>query len=203
MQQKGFTLIEMVIVLAVVAILAAILTPTIVKNIEDSKKTKAAADVKVIGIAITTFYKDVGIWPADNDGDLDGNDLYALASTNGNGASGFSWETWASGANGDTLQNQLITNSIKGNTAWFYNRSKWQGPYLSEDKQDPWGRKYYCNILVGFFGSGAYDYTTMMVISSGKDGILQTPTGSANGSRAIVNIDANDIGVTIYGRQDW
>jgi prepilin-type N-terminal cleavage/methylation domain-containing protein len=203
MNKRGFTLIEMVIVLAVVAILAAILTPTIAKNIEDSKKTKASADVKVIGAAVASFYKDVGVWPGDADGDLDGNDLYALSSSNGQGATGTIWETWASGSHGDSFKNQLISNTIKSNAGWYYSRSKWKGPYFSEDKEDPWGRKYYCNVLVGYYGTGTYDYTTMMVLSAGSDGTIQTPIGSAANSRAIVEVNSNDIGVTIYGRQDW
>jgi hypothetical protein len=84
-----------------------------------------------------------------------------------------------------------------------YDQQKWKGPYLSEDKGDPWGRRYYCNILVGYYGTGSYDYTTMMVISAGPDGSIQTPVGSAAGSRAIVDVNPNDIGTVIYGRQDW
>lgn len=203
MDKRGFTLIEMVIVLAVVAILAAILTPTIAKHIEDSKITKATADVKVIGTAVVAFYKDVGAWPADADGDLDCNDLWMLSSTQGNSATGSTWNTWASGGNGDTFKNQLISNNIKGNTSWHYDRSMWGGPYFSEDKSDPWGRKYYCNVLVGYYGTGSYDYTTMMVVSAGSDGTIQTPVGSAAGSRQIVDLDTRDIGVVIYGRTNW
>ncbi len=200
---KGFTLIEVVIVLAVVAILGAVLTPLISQHIEDSRLSKASSDVNTIGTAITTFYKDVGIWPADADGDLDGNDLQGLRSGMGSAAAGSQWETYASGVLGDTFGNQLMSNTIRGNGAWFYNRGRWHGPYMSKDGSDPWGRRYYCNVLVGYAGTGAFDFTTMMVISAGTDGTIQTPVGSGTGTRATVNIDANDVAVMVYGRQNW
>ena len=62
----GFTLIEVIVVIAVVAILAAILTPSITRNIEDSKISRTKNEVQVIAAAIAGLYKDVGNWPYTN-----------------------------------------------------------------------------------------------------------------------------------------
>jgi prepilin-type N-terminal cleavage/methylation domain-containing protein len=62
-KNEGFTLVEVVVVIAVVAILAAILAPSIVKHIDDSKIAKAKSEAQVLGAAVTSFYKDVGQWP--------------------------------------------------------------------------------------------------------------------------------------------
>jgi len=51
--EKGFTLIEVVVVVAVIAILAAVLTPYITKYIDDSKIAKARNEVQVIGAAMS------------------------------------------------------------------------------------------------------------------------------------------------------
>ena len=61
--EKGFTLIEVVVVVAVIAILAAVLTPYITKYIDDSKVAKARNEVQVIAAAVTNAYKDLGRWP--------------------------------------------------------------------------------------------------------------------------------------------
>ena len=50
--KKGFTLVELVIVIAVIAILSAILIPTFGSIIKDANETKAKADLKA---AITSW----------------------------------------------------------------------------------------------------------------------------------------------------
>ena len=61
--RRGFTLIEMIVVIAVIAVLASIITPMIAKYLEDSKISRAVSDVKMIGAAIGDFYKDNARWP--------------------------------------------------------------------------------------------------------------------------------------------
>ena len=51
-KKKGFTLVELVIVIAVIAILSAILIPTFGSIMSDAKETSAKADLKS---AITTY----------------------------------------------------------------------------------------------------------------------------------------------------
>ena len=51
-KKKGFTLVELVIVIAVIAILSAILIPTFGSIMSDAKETSAKADLKSV---ITTY----------------------------------------------------------------------------------------------------------------------------------------------------
>src|SRR3989339_253354 len=58
--QDGFTLIEMIGVLAIIAILVAAITPRIFEAIADSRVSNFAAEVKAVQTAVSKYYSDVG-----------------------------------------------------------------------------------------------------------------------------------------------
>ncbi|MDX8409571.1 MAG: prepilin-type N-terminal cleavage/methylation domain-containing protein [Mariprofundales bacterium] len=62
-RQRGFTMIEMIGVLAVIAILASIVAPKIFDAIRDSKVNTFAANIQAVQTAVTSYYKDVGVFP--------------------------------------------------------------------------------------------------------------------------------------------
>jgi len=134
--EKGFTLIEVVVVVAVIAILAAVLTPYITKYIDDSKIAKARNEAQVIAAAVTNAYKDLGRWPNRNTAVADYGGLYtgAVTPTSAfiNSAAG-----WAvAGALWSPLDNQLVTNGPGYPTT---GDTKWAGPYATTLPVDPWG----------------------------------------------------------------
>lgn len=115
--KKGFTLVELVIVIAVIAILSAILIPTFGNIIEDANKTSAQSDTKA---AITTHMSIV----AKDGGNLedgwivmmDGNTVkYYFKYENGNlgaasaelptGCPAFSTDTWKGLVNAEKAAN--------------------------------------------------------------------------------------------------
>ena len=57
-KSKGFTLIELLIVMAVIAILIAIAIPSFRGMQNEARKTKAQGDVRVLKIAIESYYKN-------------------------------------------------------------------------------------------------------------------------------------------------
>jgi prepilin-type N-terminal cleavage/methylation domain-containing protein len=63
MKSKGFTLIEIAIVLAVIAILAAVLTPMVTRYLEDSRIARAQADLRTIADGVKLYQRDTGRWP--------------------------------------------------------------------------------------------------------------------------------------------
>jgi len=160
-KESGFTLIEMVVVLAVVAILAAILTPTIAKNINDAKLARANNEVQVIAAAVGSFYKDLGRWPTADGTDLDDNIqlLYGPGETPAVQGGGVAQEQYWLNSGGwgaalvDTFTNQLIENDPADGAVDYPNDTtvprpelRWKGPYITEVKADPWGSHYSCNI---------------------------------------------------------
>ncbi len=59
-RKSGFTLIEMIGVLSVIAVLAAFIAPKIFKTVDDSKVTRFVGTVPVYANAVTSWYKDIG-----------------------------------------------------------------------------------------------------------------------------------------------
>jgi len=61
MKTKGFTLIELAVVLAIIAILAAILTPMVTSYLDQARQARAQADLRSIRRrqALSTRYRQV------------------------------------------------------------------------------------------------------------------------------------------------
>lgn len=174
--EKGFTLIEVIVVIAIVAILSAILTPTITKNIDDSKRARSVNECQVMAASLASFYKDLGRWPARNGAGTDNalNLLYGDGNTptNAGGNTRFWTGSWGAAVE-DTFTNQLIANDPAGggNSYPTTGDLAWRGPYATEYKSDPWGNRYACNIVY-LWNVGANN--AAWVLSAGPDGMVNT-----------------------------
>lgn len=61
--RKGFTLIELVVVILILAILAALIVPRIVGRTDDAKRAKAASDISTLRSQVQVYKVDVGAFP--------------------------------------------------------------------------------------------------------------------------------------------
>lgn len=102
-RKSGFTLIEMIGVIAIIAILAAFVTPKVFQVIRDSKVTRFAGEVPTYAAAVTSWYKDVGTLQS-----LNASGVATTADT--------SFEIELIGNQGTTATTGLWTN--------------WDGPYI-------------------------------------------------------------------------
>lgn len=72
--EKGFTLVELVVVIAILAVLAALLVPRIMGNVEDARSSKEIANARTLASEITTYNAVAKV----ND---DGSEITALTNT--------------------------------------------------------------------------------------------------------------------------
>lgn len=65
---SGFTLIEVMVVVVILGILAAIIVPRIMGRDEEAKRTKAAVDIKGIEQSLNLYKLDNGAYPSTEQG---------------------------------------------------------------------------------------------------------------------------------------
>ncbi|MBA3656114.1 MAG: type II secretion system major pseudopilin GspG [Gemmatimonadaceae bacterium] len=66
--RSGFTLIEMVVVLAVIALLAALVGPQIVGRVSEARGTSAKAQIELFSTALENYRLDNGGYPTTSQG---------------------------------------------------------------------------------------------------------------------------------------
>ena len=187
------SLIEAVMVIAIAAVLAGIGLNAAMDRIEDARLTRAAADTKMIGVAIHSFMQDTGFAPTYQSGDERGPEalIFKVLETTGS-QPGLSSEElgWPEEPEDhDLLENHLVKNLPAGTGPRYprrgeisFARSKgWNGPYLTTmPTADPWGDKYLVNVqLLTANGLSEMDLpigtrAAVFVVSAGPDRVLNT-----------------------------
>ena len=222
-QAYGFTLVEILVAIALVAILAALLSPLVVKHLQTSRVSRARSDAAVLVGAIETFQLDTGRWPVSSDGVLVGSEeisrlvglpasaLVPAAIPGGAGSApgDSSWSGGGDGGEAAALADLLIHNRSDSVSPLYPAPSGpgapgWRGPYVDRVPLDPWGRPYVCNVryLVGANVEGvtnaeAADHA-VLCLSAGANGLFETAFADATALAPIGGGD--DTGAVLQGR---
>jgi prepilin-type N-terminal cleavage/methylation domain-containing protein len=189
-RNSGFTLFEVIIAVALVAIMAVAIAPPLIKNLNEGKVARAQSDAAVIAGSIMQFYKDTGTWPLQNDADaafdltrlagntsLGGGDTGIPAGLAGVAGSG-NWDSWGQVG---SLSDQLIRNAtdtvdpLYPETTRPHEQPGWAGPYLDREPLDPWGHPYVVNIRYLNPNVAGAENHSVMVLSAGPNGVFETP----------------------------
>lgn len=176
-EASGFTLIEIVIVLAIIAVLAGILSPSLTRFIGDARIRKAEVDTRNIGAAISMMYGDTGHWPIWSSGTATGagdTKFDILVSNDGtkpdeSGSLTVTTGPWPT-ANSDDLDDQLLNNAPSYPTT---GRQAWRGPYLESVQADPWDSKYMINVKF-LQPANIGGRKPVFVISAGSNKLVET-----------------------------
>jgi len=67
-KERGFTLIELMIVIVIIGILAAIVVPKIMSRPEQARRVRAKQDIVAINEAMELYHLDNGFYPSNQQG---------------------------------------------------------------------------------------------------------------------------------------
>jgi len=200
---RGFTLIELTVVLAVLVTLALVLTPSITNFINDSRVARARTDTQTIAAAVIQFYKDNGFFPQWVTSTAGGPGTNAnkrdLLVSPGNVPTVAAANLWTTGTT-DTMAGQLMGNTPVYTVKTATNMYGWNGPYLSSGiSADSWNNRYMVNVglidtTVGTQTAAGVTKSAVWVISAGANGQMET-TYAQSITTAVAGGD--DIGVRI------
>ena len=66
--EQGFTLLEIMVVVVIIGLLAAIIAPNVVGNLDKAAVTRAQQDIRTIDVALKQFRLDHFRYPTDDEG---------------------------------------------------------------------------------------------------------------------------------------
>jgi len=189
---RGFTLIEVIVVAAIIAILAGILVPMIFSQIDESKITRAQGDVKTIATAISRYRMDTGYFPKINpavaiDPAVGPVTAYETLFSLGVQLALPAGFLTTIGDLGDNLSPGAAAKNVYTTGGFF--EKKWKGPYLSTFTSDPWGNAYVVNVVNDTAEKNVW------VLSAGPNGVFDTDSTSSQ-------LQKDDIGVIVGNKSN-
>jgi general secretion pathway protein G len=118
-RQGGFTLMELMICIAIIGILASIAIPNYIRYRQRGMVARAQADLETIAFAIQMLALDSGLYP-----------------------SGDPVEEFKGGSELDELNGEEF--GLTGADGEFLGKADgWAGPYMNNVPKDPWGNDYW------------------------------------------------------------
>jgi len=84
-KKSGFTLIELLVVIGIIVLLAGIVMPNFMKQIDKAKKTRARADIHSLENALAMYQTDYGVYPTSTGDISDLERIFQAVGTQGKG----------------------------------------------------------------------------------------------------------------------
>ena len=67
-RERGFTLIEIMVVVIIIGLLAAVIVPSVISKVDEARVSKAKADIQALEAALTMFRLDNSKYPTTDQG---------------------------------------------------------------------------------------------------------------------------------------
>ncbi len=228
-REKGYTLVEVAAVVAITSTLAAVVIPVVIDKIEQGRLSAAAQDVSSLAGIIQNIFNSTGDYPTRQSPGVEGDDKFSMLFTTNpgdsidetlgganvkqnvtdvltltsEGANGGSNAPYMNRGTSDLLSYHAITNGDPKDGTPRYEVDEWSGPYMAEDKLDPWGNsyiiyveplqeKYRKNLRHGNVGPGATGgpYRSAWILSGGPNQVIETAITN-------VSVENDDIGTKV------
>jgi prepilin-type N-terminal cleavage/methylation domain-containing protein len=201
-QARGFTLIELVFVIAIIVILASIFVPLALDKLAQANQARADSDLNTIAASLASFFTDIKHMPACENADCDpltgnNNDLKMLVVKSDNSAvaaadipamaaavSCAGLATWDAAGNlsatpeRNNAFNHLVVNDPNGNGTDGEAGAAycgWKGPYVAKVGNDPWGNRYVIHVgAMEKNGAKINAGGRGWILSAGEDGLFST-----------------------------
>ncbi len=203
--QRGFTLVELIFVLAIIVTLASIFLPLAMSKFSESKTASTNSSIDAIAAALTNFFGDLDHFPTCNTTvcdplKSDNNDLKFLAFGTGSGSltgeypnstsgSGSAWDL-TTNQDGTPARNNAFNHLVANNpnadattgdtgATKDYKPSKWKGPYIAKIGKDPFGFTYIAHVGAMETNGVKISSGNGWILSAGPDGVLDTAPSAA------------------------
>jgi prepilin-type N-terminal cleavage/methylation domain-containing protein len=176
MKARGFTLMEMAIVLAIISVLAAVLTPVVMNYVDQARVSRAEADVKTIADAIRLYQRDIARYPIYANMTQAATDTPSATELVGPGNAPTPNASWSSFTTTTDLTLSLNANLLGLPTSAQVGKVAYRGPYIGSLDSDPWGNRY----VVTATNLKVSGTNWAFVISAGSDGVLATNPSQPN-----------------------
>jgi prepilin-type N-terminal cleavage/methylation domain-containing protein len=179
----GFSMMELVVVLAVIAILATLITPIITSYVDRARVNKARSDTRNIAAALLQFNNDTKVFPIFTARDQVGNGTtFDVLVTDGLDAGQLpgiiGWVTTNAGGLNQLLNENFLRFDTVGSRIW-------NGPYIEGLGEDPWATKYY---ITGRSLRAGSEFAGF-VLSPGPNRVIETPMEQRRADPFIVGGD--------------
>ncbi len=200
---RGFTLVEVVLVVAIILTLSASILPIVHDKIISARRIAARANIKALATAIATHFNDTTEFPTRKGADRD---KMEVLRSSGDSAldpefvAGIS-PLWGLTEVDDISNHLLIDNPGDTPNAYRDANLNWRGPYIGEIGQDPWGRNYLV-IAKGFYDNGTDESPVYAwILSGGPNETIETDISSQNvNSNPATGLsgESDDVGMLLF-----
>jgi type II secretory pathway pseudopilin PulG len=162
MRERGFTILEMVILVVVIMASTALVYPVVTSEIMRANRAKAVEQCRLIAVGVEKYLHDKALtthrFPTDP---VTGKRFHWLRGPGNLPAN----NSFSDGEPHGRLE-RLLLRREKGNKAW-------NGPYVDVIEPDPWGNAYLMNSEALF-----NDKERKWILSAGPNGVVDTSAES-------------------------